>query len=212
VWIAAIEKRQMQDCPFHSQLSAFHDGEMDSDAAGRFAGHLAGCAQCMEELTSLQSISGLFASLPEGRMYPLELARLHQNLDNTVSSQTSTADFLRTAGMLSALAASILVISSVWIAEIPSRPAATLSPGVAVVPASESVLPAQMPAWERTALTLRVEPLSYDQGSLGPGGGDAIPQVGLADARSFGDNSTDAQVADWMVAGLGSPSAATGNR
>jgi len=202
----------MQDCPFHSQLPAFHDGEMESAAAGRFTEHLAGCAECRKELASLQAMTGLFASLPDGRMYPLELARLHQHLEKSVSSESSVADFLRTAGILSALAASILVISSVWIAEIPSRPAATLSPGVAVVPASDSVLPAQMPPWERTALTLRVEPVSFDQGSLGPGAGGTIPQVGLADARSFGDNSTDAEVADWMVAGLGSPVETSGNR
>jgi hypothetical protein len=210
----------MQDCSFQSQLSAFHDGEMDSATAERLTSHLTGCAHCTQELASFQAVSTLFASLPDSRMYPLELARLHQNLDNNVSSERSTADFLRTAGMLSALAASILVISSVWIAEIPSRPAATLSPGVAVVPASDSPLPnqlpaqmpAQMPPWERTALTLRVEPLSFDQGSLGPGAGDAIPQVGLADARSFSDNSSDAEVADWMVAGLGSPAMGPGNR
>jgi anti-sigma factor RsiW len=206
----------MQDCPFHSQLTAFHDGEMDSVAAGGFAGHLAGCGECRDELASMQAITGLFASLPEGRMIPLELARLHQNLDKNVASQNSVADFLRTAGVLSALAASILVISSVWIAEIPSRPAATLSPGVVVVPASDSVMPAQMPAWERTALTLRVEPLSFDQGNVGTGGGEAIPQVGLADSRSFGDNSVDAQVdaqiADWMLAGLDSPANRSGNR
>jgi hypothetical protein len=98
------------------------------------------------------------------------------------------------------LAASILIISSVWLLEIPSRHTAVLSPGIAVVPASD------LPDWERTALTLRVEPspLLQDRGSLSPAEGDGIPQIGLADSRSFSDNSVDAQVADWMVAGLDS--------
>jgi anti-sigma factor RsiW len=190
----------MSDCPLQFQVNAYHDGELDGDAARRFAEHLAGCQGCQEQLASLEAVSALFAALPQRQMYPIELGRLHQRLESNTARKTADSEFLRAAGFLSALAASILVISSVWLAEIPSRPAAALSPGVAVVPASD------LPAWERTALTLRVEPSSFlqEKGSFNPGTGDAIPQTGLADARAFNDNSVDAQVADWMVAGLDS--------
>jgi hypothetical protein len=200
----------MTQCVFHPQINAYHDGELDGQAATRFADHLGNCTACSEDLASLENISGLFGDLPETRMYPIELARLHSNLDKTAGSRPAESDFLRTAGLLSSLAASILIISSVWLLEIPSRHGVPLSPGGTPVPASEFAgLPANTPDWERTALTLQVEPFRLNEGGTAvPGENQGIPQVGLADARSMGnnsgsDNSVDAQMADWMVAGLG---------
>ena len=196
----------MSDCPIQSQLSAYHDGELDSQAVSQVEAHIATCAACREELAGLRNISGLFAAKAPAPMLPVELARLHRSLEGGVAGQIgyrpAEADFLRTAGMLSALAASILIISGVWLAEFPSRHAATLSPGVAVVPASETPgLPASVPDWERTALTLRVEPIPLNSKS-GIEEGPQINQIGLADAGALGDNAVDSQVADWMVAGL----------
>jgi hypothetical protein len=195
----------MTQCVFHPQIDAYHDGELDSQAATRFADHLSECARCREELASMESISGLFAELPQTRMYPIELARLHSNLDKAAAARPAESDFLRTAGLLSSLAASILIISSVWLLEIPSQHGVTLSPGVTPVPASDiALLPANTPDWERTALTLQVEPFPLNEGGTAlPGENQGIPQVGLADAHSMSDNSVDAQMADWMVNGLG---------
>jgi hypothetical protein len=195
----------MTQCAFHPQINAYHDGELNGHAATRFADHLAECPACTGELASLEKISGLFSELPEPRMYPIELARLHSNLDKAAASRPAESDFMRTAGLLSSLAASILIISGVWLLEIPSRHGVTLSPGVTPVPASDiAFLPANTPNWERTALTLQVEPFPLNEGPTAiPGQNQGIPQVGLADARSMGDNSVDAQMADWMVAGLG---------
>ena len=152
------------------------------------------------ELADLQQVSRLFGSKAEPQMTPLEIARLHQFLVKPANSQSlsrlAEAEFLRTAGMLSALAASILIISSVWLVEFPSRHAAALSPGVAVVPASDlGTLPADLPDWEQTALTLRVEPLPSTQnpGGLGEPG---FSQIGLADSRSVGNNILDSQSID----------------
>jgi anti-sigma factor RsiW len=200
----------MLDCPFHSQIDAYHDGELDADVRARLEAHLAGCGECRGGLAKLSDMSALFAARAQATMLPLELARLHRKLDGSVGNRAAESEFLRTAGMLSALAASILVISGVWLAEFPSRPAAILSPGIAVVPASDSpVLPAALPDWERTALTLRVEPSPLLHSPLlhspllhSPGTESPIDQTGLADAGSFGDNSTDSLVADLMVAGL----------
>ena len=195
----------MTQCVFHPQISAYHDGELDSQAATRFADHLAQCPACSEELASLEKISALFSELPQKRMYPIELARLHTNLDKAAASRPAESDFLRTAGLLSALAASILIISSVWLLEIPSRHGVPLSPGGTPLPASEFTgLPPNTPDWERTALTLQVEPFPLNEGGTAlPGENQGIPQVGLADAHSMSDNSVDAQMADWMVNGLG---------
>jgi hypothetical protein len=86
-------------------------------------------------------------------------------------------------------------------------------------------LPADTPNWERTALTLEVEP---EPPSQNPGGFEEpqLSAIGLADSRPLGNSvwgnnvwgnnvwgnnivsaqsvaqSVDGQVADWMVAGL----------
>jgi hypothetical protein len=191
----------MADCSFHPQINAYHDGELDGATARLVSEHLSTCAACREELAVVEGISRLFVAKTHSQMLPLELARLHQRLDGAadrgVGKRPAEMDFLRTAGMLSALAASIMVISGVWLAEFPSRHAAALSPGVAVVPASDRIsLPANIPDWERTALRLRVEPLPVMDNS------PQNNQIGLADAGSIGDSLVDSQVADWMVANL----------
>jgi anti-sigma factor RsiW len=192
----------MLECPFNSQLGAFYDRELDAQAAHQVSEHLAGCGACQEELAELRRVSGLFVAKSQAPMLPLELARLHQSLRQSdavgAKARPEETDFLRTAGMLSALAASVLIISSVWLAEIPSRHAAILSPGIAVVPASDL---SDLPDWERTALTLRVESTPFDP-IPGNEEGSKFNQIGLANAESFGENSVDSQVADWMVAGL----------
>jgi hypothetical protein len=187
----------MSDCPFNLRLDAFHDGELDAKTAGELEAHLPGCEICRAELADLGAIAGMFAPKQSG-MLPLELARLHQQLDESTLNQPAESEFLRMAGMLSALAASILVISSVWLSEFPSRHTPGLSPGPGVVSAADL---GNVPNWERTALTFEVEPQFLNQN---PGGSIETPfnPTGLADSRTFGDNNVDAQVADWMVAGL----------
>jgi hypothetical protein len=210
VWPPAeCRNQKMSHCDVQSQLSAYHDGELDCESADVVQAHLKICAPCRRELAELDKITRLFAGKRQTQMLPLELARLHLNLSPSAqqsSGELAETEFLRTAKMLSALAASILIISFVWLTEIPSRHAAALSPGVAVVPASDlrpSALKA-LPDWEQTALTLNVEPSSLPQV---PGAGNDRPpnSLGVADARlgaGGGDNSPDAQLADWMIAGL----------
>jgi anti-sigma factor RsiW len=193
----------MSDCPLHPQLNAYHDGELDGESASRVSEHVRQCNICRDELAAMEGMTRLFAAKPEARMLPLELSRLHQHLERSAISRPAESEFLRTAGMLSALAASILVISAVWLAEFPSRHAATLSPGVAVVPAADSNGATAIPDWERTALTLRVEPSPLNSGIQSSEVGEPqMNAIGLADAGQLGDNSVDAQVADWMIAGL----------
>jgi anti-sigma factor RsiW len=213
----------MSDCPFNLQLQAFHDGELDTQASRTMSEHLANCPSCQSELADLQTVSRLFGSKAAPEMTSLELARLHNSVKGLAktsarseANRLAETEFLRTAGMLSALAASVLIISSVWLVEFPSRHAAALSPGVAVVPASDlGVLPTETPDWERTALTLRVEPFP-PRLTPGESGEPANSEIGLADSRSFGNNnivggqSIDGQVADWMVAGL-NPDASGGS-
>jgi hypothetical protein len=77
--------------------------------------------------------------------------------------------------VLTALAASVLVIASAWLWDAP--PADALPAPVAVMPA---------PEWERVAMTLDTEPL--------PGLGPDVPgRTVLADAR----------LAEWMLQNLG---------
>src|SRR4051812_45532236 len=133
----------MTNCPHHSELDAYHDGELDAQASERLREHLSTCPQCSAELAALEETSALFAANAEQiRLSQIELARLHQSVEPTrlegQLERSEDSDLLRTAGLLSALAASVLIVSAVWLAEFPSRHTAAVSPAVAVVPASEN--------------------------------------------------------------------------
>ena len=170
------QDQHMSECQYNAMLSAYHDGELDADSTRLVSEHLTNCPACANELREIEEISRLFADEAVPRLSMIELARLHQNLDRGEES-----DLLRTAGLLTALAASVLIVSAVWLAEFPTRHAAAVSPAVAVVPASE------IPAWERAAITLNVDPL--------PDFASDPANMASADAR-------DAAVANWMIDGV----------
>lgn len=166
----------MTDCSYLDRLGTFYDGELDPLTAEEVENHVRTCALCRAELREIGNLSVRFDTM-RGALPPEKLlARAHGAIDDGAGRPGS--QLLWIAGMLSGLAASVLVIGSAWLADAPGLPAERPAPRVVV-------LPLQVSDWERVAMTLRVDPL--------PGvPTDAPDRQMLADAR----------LADWMLRNL----------
>jgi hypothetical protein len=186
-------------CPFQSQVGAYHDGEL-ADVAARSAleRHLVGCATCADDLAWLRRVSATLARPGAGGddddvLSSAALDRFHGAIDAEAgaadAARLDIRRFYRAAAALSAFAASILVLSCTWLNTLSAPPSGrgarglTNPPEIAITPAD---------AWERVALSLRIDP----RPAGGPNG-----DVYLADA---GDGDS---LADWMLHGLGATGA-----
>jgi hypothetical protein len=131
-------------CETSAQLSAYYDGELDPAAAARIEQHLPGCDECRSELNEIRELSVLAARIGEEGMSSGGLRKIHRLVD-----LDQGYFILRIAGALTGLAASVMVIGSVWLREIPAKPAAS---GQIVIIDSAS------PAWN-VAMNIDVPPL-----------------------------------------------------
>jgi hypothetical protein len=175
----------MADCQFQSRVEAYHDGELSAEGVRAAEEHLGRCNACAGELAWLRSVSQAVEPSRVDRASEItrdELRRVHAAVDeamvsaDVVGPESYPISLYRTAGLLMALAASVLIVSCVWLSELPTASGPSQPVGVAAVTADG-------PAWERVAMTLRADPL--------PTGLDSEPY--LADSR----------VADWVLRGLG---------
>ncbi len=150
-------------------LSAYLDGELSPDVAQRVERHVRDCPQCAAELEQMLEASRAISEYPFDELRPDELARLHEAIDERADQPV-----WRLGVILSGLAASILVISATWLAELPPR-APVLRPSVTSV---------RVDSWESVATTLRVSPLPLEAPDRS--------EIQVADA----------QFAQWMLSGL----------
>ncbi len=154
------------DCALASRLGAFYDGELDAPAAARVQDHLRDCPACRAEVDGIRELSQLAGMIGNEGMSVAALRRVHHSIE-----REQPYSILRIASILSGLAASVLVVGTVWLADMPDAP----PPRVRVVERDNS------PAWEGYAVNLdRYENLieSHDQ-------------TLLADA--------DSRLADWIL-------------
>jgi predicted anti-sigma-YlaC factor YlaD len=110
----------MSDCPFHSRLHAYYDGELSAVETAQIDRHLPGCESCSAALAELRELSQAMAQVQPASISQIELARLHRKLD--VARDRS---LLRFSTALATMAASVLIISVTWIVQTPagnSRP------------------------------------------------------------------------------------------
>jgi anti-sigma factor RsiW len=127
-------------------LTAYLDGALDRESQERVEDHVLVCSACAEELHALRRSIGLLRTLPYQGLRRANLKKLHAAIDDEAADHA----IWRLAGRLAALAASILVIASVWLMESPvTRPQSAV--------ASKSIQP-----WEQLAMTLCVDPLAAD--------------------------------------------------
>jgi anti-sigma factor RsiW len=111
-------------CPPQQTLSDFHDGELAAEVRDVVERHVADCNPCTLFLAELRNISGLFAaSSPEG-LSQIAWHRLHSKLDEVLER-----GLVRYAWEVSGIAAAILLVGSIWLAQLTEPTAAS-----AVVP------------------------------------------------------------------------------
>jgi anti-sigma factor RsiW len=145
----------MSDCRrFQFLLAAHHDGELrDHKARRALEEHLVDCPHCAAELAQMRDLSAQIASAIATREGVTERAviEMHRAVDEVMNAAVVDQPFLRTAGLLTGLAASVLIISGIWLFEL-NRSEAGDGISVADAPVVLS------PDWERVAMTLRAEP------------------------------------------------------
>lgn len=127
-------------------LNAYVDDELDASSRQRVETHVRGCALCARELHALQELSRSMAEYPFADLDPHELARVHKAIKSD-----DVDPVWRLGGVLSAMAASVLIVSGVWLTQIPRLSTQTV----------RSAAPPQN--WERIAVNLRVDPFQVNQ-------------------------------------------------
>ena len=137
----------MSGCQYQSRLGAYHDGELDDSASQAVERHLAECEICAAELAGLREVSQAMAGFDPGEITPLELARLHRELD-----RADEGSVLRFGVGLAAAAASILIISLAWIGQTAARPAQQTN--------SQFQPVQQLPEWQRLAFLMPLRPFA----------------------------------------------------
>jgi len=100
----------MPQCPFNDRLSAYLDGELDSEQHDIVARHISICAECQAALNALRRISSLFAAAAQPHLSQFSLHRLHKRVDAAMEES-----LLHLAHILQAVAACVLIAGSLWL-------------------------------------------------------------------------------------------------
>jgi len=136
-------------CNFGHRLSAYHDGELDAAARAEFDRHIDQCPECALDLAEMASLSRMLMDNSPPRLSQIGLHRLHNRVDVVVR-----ADVLRTARMLQAVAACVLVGASILMMRLPG----TTITGVETA----QVQPQSPPPWVDLAVNVTVETTQID--------------------------------------------------
>ncbi|HSV15479.1 MAG TPA: zf-HC2 domain-containing protein [Tepidisphaeraceae bacterium] len=110
----------MNTCALNTKLDAYHDGELAGAELASFERHLAECGECSRQLAQLRAMSDLFAAAPQVKLSQIAMHRLHQRIDVGGADQ----GLLRLGWTMSAIAASLLLVGSVWLTRM-SNPTTT---------------------------------------------------------------------------------------
>jgi anti-sigma factor RsiW len=167
----------MSGCQFQSRIAAYHDGELDEASSKDTELHLAGCGQCTQELAGLRQVSAAMGEFDPGEMTPMELARLHREID-----RVDEGSLVRLGVGLIGMAASVLIISLAWIGQQPADTHRTA--------AREG---RHVPEWQRLASGESPRPPIIQNGE-----GPQLPDTGVA-------KGPDRDTIEWMLNGLQPP-------
>ena len=111
----------MNLCKFDNLIGSYHDGELNPNRRAEVETHLPACPQCTAHLASLRRISTRLSAFPVGDISLTEQSRLHRLL-NRATVELADRAILRMALPLAALAACVLVVTSVWLADTMKGP------------------------------------------------------------------------------------------
>ena len=129
----------MTSCPTGEELNAYHDGRLVGERRELIELHIAGCEACGLALKRLSALSRLLATAVQPQLSQIARHRLHNKIDLAMDR-----GLVRFGWSLSGIAASILLVSSVWLMHAGSaRQTAEAAPpwlGVAVSSEAEAVV------------------------------------------------------------------------
>ena len=97
-------------CPSEQELSAYHDGELPQERRAIIVEHLLSCAPCREVIARWTAISQLFNEAPHQRLSGIARERVRRS-----AMRSADSGILRLAWTMSGLAASVLVVGSLWL-------------------------------------------------------------------------------------------------
>jgi hypothetical protein len=116
----------MDNCNRLQQISAFHDGELNTEERDDLLMHIDQCSACREELETLEKLSNVVSAISEPSVSTELVTSLHREVDSS-----SQATILKIAEAVSSVAATILVVCSFWLWHIASSgPASNPMPGM----------------------------------------------------------------------------------
>jgi anti-sigma factor RsiW len=107
-------------CEFSQLLSAYHDGELDSQTRENVQRHIGSCPACAAELAGLAEMSKMFVSAERPHLSQFAGFRLRRHAESLVESQN-----LRLVRVVRAVAACILAGASIWLWANNGTPAAS---------------------------------------------------------------------------------------
>jgi anti-sigma factor RsiW len=117
------------NCPADQKLSAYYDGEtggeITADERAVMSRHLAWCEACIRRMEELRQMSAFIASGAPAGLSQIAMRRLHNKLDEVMER-----GLVRWAWEVSGIAAAVLLVGSIWLAQL-AEPA---NAATAVVP------------------------------------------------------------------------------
>ncbi len=128
----------MLKCPPIHELQAYLDGELSAGLKLAMDHHFTHCESCRTQLAEVEAMSGLLASAAtnEPKLSQIARHRLHRAVDDAMDQ-----GLLRLGWGISGIAASVLVVGSLWLMKAQSTPEAA-PPWVGVSAVAESADPA----------------------------------------------------------------------
>jgi anti-sigma factor RsiW len=103
----------MNPCPPEQKISAYHDGELTADEQAELTRHLQWCQVCMLRLGQLRQMSAFVSSAAPDGLSQIAIRRLHNKLDEVLER-----GLVRWAWEVSGVAAAILLVGSIWLAQL----------------------------------------------------------------------------------------------
>src|SRR5690349_16759952 len=117
----------MDTCPYESRISAYYDGELNDVDRAAFEQHLAACPACQTELRQHRRLSQFMQLVPRKTLSPQAREGLY-----ALAPAVGEGVYLRIAEWTTALAACVLIATSLWLFHV--RPAQQNSEAVALDP------------------------------------------------------------------------------
>jgi len=131
----------MNECKQAERLGAYYDGELSGAARAEMERHVGQCPSCAAELKRLGRLSELFSAATAPKLPPAALRRFHDGIDTI-----PMADLRRVAEICGAIAASILLVCTVWL--VRGRPAIDVIPVWETVAVARQEMPTAAPEEE----------------------------------------------------------------